>query len=170
MKKADILIGNDYAYQRDRNGERAHDIERATIIKFTESWQGAPMVEIEIHRSRWECDYDQNYTRIPNTERKVDYKDPKTVPLSTIRGDWDTEFTKRKEADKVRQENFVKAEEARKIREEERRTVYAPAMSALLDEIMKLPEAGYVSEYKTLGSFNLETVKAITEALRKAGE
>ena len=170
MKKADILIGNDYAYQRDRNGERAHDIERATIVKFTDSYRGAPMVEIEVHRSRWECDYDENYKRIPSTERKVDYIDVKKVPLSTIRGDWETEYNKRVQEDKVRAENFVKAEEARKIREEERRTVYAPAMSALLDEIMKLPNVGYVSQYKTFDSLDIETVKAITEALRKAGE
>lgn len=170
MKKADIAIGNDYAYQRDRNGERVHHIERATIVRFTESWQGAPMVEIEIHRTRWEWDYDENYSRIENTARAVPYKDTKTVPLSTIRGDWETELAKRKEADKVREANFIKAEEARKIREEEHRTVYAPAMRELLTEIMKLPEAGYVSEYDALKSFNVETVKAITEALRKAGE
>lgn len=169
MKKADIAIGNDYAYQRDRNGERVHHIERATIVKFTESWQGAPMVEIEIHRNRWEWDYDENYSRIENTARPVAYKDAKTVPLSTIRGDWETELAKRTEADKIREANFIKAEEARKVQEEERRTVYAPAMRALLDEIMKLPESGYVSEYKTLGSLKVETVKAITEALRKAG-
>jgi hypothetical protein len=43
-------------------------------------------------------------------------------------------------------------------------------MSALLDEIMKLPNVGYVSQYKTFDSLDIETVKAITEALRKAGE
>jgi hypothetical protein len=170
VKKADILIGNDYAYQRDRNGERAHDIERATIVKFTDSYRGAPMVEIEVHRSRWECDYDENYTRIPNTERKVAYIDVKQVPLSTIRGDWETEYNKRVQEDKVRAENFVKAEEARKIREEFRRTNYVPAMAELLKEIMKLPKAGYVSNMDRLDSLDIETVKAITEALRKAGE
>ncbi len=170
MKKADILIGNDYAYQRDRNGDKAYHIERATIVKFTESWGGAPMVEIELPRTRWDYDIDEHYNRVPNTERQVHYKETKKVPLSTIRGDWDTEYNKRVEEDKVRQENFIKAEEARKIREEERRTVYAPAMSALLDEIMKLPNVGYVSQYKTFDSLDIETVKAITEALRKAGE
>jgi hypothetical protein len=72
--------------------------------------------------------------------------------------------------DKVRAENFVKAEEARKIREEFRRATYVPAIRELLDEIMKLPNAGYVSEFDRFNSLDIETVKAITEALRKAGE
>jgi hypothetical protein len=168
MKKAEIAIGNDYAYQRDRNGDRTHHIERATIVKFTESWGGAPMVEIEIHRTRWDYDIDENYNKVPNTDRKVAYVDVKKVPLSTIRGDWDTEYTKRTEEDKVRAENFVKAEEARKIREEERRTVYAPALNAMLDEIMKLSNAGHISQMSRFDSLKVETINAITEALRKA--
>jgi len=170
MKKTEIVIGNDYAYQSRKNGESASDIERATVTGFTNSWGGAPMVEIEIKRHRWEHEYTADWKRIEGTQHKVDYIDSKKVTLSTIRGDWETEYNKRLKADEIRKEQRIKHEEANKIIQEERRTIFNPALAEMIEEISKTDtNARWISGWDRLETLSLTQVKAITEALRKAG-
>jgi hypothetical protein len=168
MKQAEIVIGKDYAYQSRKNGESASDIERATIKGFTHSFGGAPMVEIDIKRHRWEHEYTADWKRIEGSQHRVDYIDSRKVTLSTIRGDWDTEHSKRVEADAIRLESARKADEAYKIRQEEKRTTYDPALREMLQEIVKIEGKGYISGWDRLETLTLKQVTAITEALRKA--
>lgn len=169
MKKTEIVIGNDYAYQSRKNGECASDIERATVTGFVNSWGGAPMVEIEIKRHRWEHEYTADWKRIEGTQHKVDYIDSKKVTLSTIRGDWETEYNKRLKTDEIRREQQIKQDEANKIRQEEKRTTYDPALKEMFEEIVKIDGKKWFSDWDKFGSLSLTQVKAITEALRKAG-
>lgn len=168
MKKAEIEIGKEYAYQRNRNDEdKTYGIERATVTGFTSSYNGAPMVQIEVHRLRWEYDYTNDWKKVQGSERQVNYKDTKKVTLSTIVGEYEAEKARRDAlAIKFTQEQ----EENRRlkaIRDQWKAENYEPAMAELIAELSHITQKGYVHSGTKLSEFDLEQIKAITEALRK---
>lgn len=167
MKKNEIKIGGEYAYQRNRNGNSLYDIERATVTKFTESYGGAPMVEIEIKRKRWDYDLDENWNKVTGSEREVEYLDIKKVPLSTIIGEYETEHARIVAEGIKRSEQREEERRLSQIHNQWKKDVYDPAMKELITELSHITRKGYITERTELQNFDLEQIKAITEALRK---
>lgn len=168
MKKSDIEIGKEYAYQRNRNDvDSTYGIDRATVTGFTTSFNGSPMVQIEIHRVRWDYDIDENYRRIAGTDRKVEYRDARKVTLSTIVGEYEAEKTRREALQEKLLADRKESERLYEIRKQWKRDNYDPAMQELRAELAIITGKGYIHEDTKLKDFDLEQIQAITEALRK---
>ena len=94
MKQSDIQLGSDYGYQRNR--VRA-SIQRATVKGFTSSLRGAPLVEIDIHETRYIYKYDQEGRAIKDSGHLKECLIHREVPLSTIVGPYDQVIAREKE-------------------------------------------------------------------------
>jgi hypothetical protein len=168
MKKADIEIGKDYAYQYRRNDtDSVHGIARATVTGFGSSWGGAVMVEISIHRTRWEYEYDTDYKRIEGSEKRVEYTEPRKVALLTIVGEYEQEKARREAFAIQRTAEMKEYERLREIRKQWKADNYDPAMKELRAELAIITGKSYISEDTRLNEFDIDQIKAITEALRK---
>jgi len=161
MKVSDIEIGKAYAYQRNRTvNNRLYGIQRAVVTGFTTSHGGSKMIKIELTDSRWEYDYDNNYNRIPDSQRKVEFKTNKSVTAMTIVGDWETESARRQAweiQDKADQEE-------REIARQAHKAVHEPALNEFRKAIQRVTGRS-IWEYDRIGSLSPEVLIAITEAL-----
>jgi len=168
MKKTDIEIGKDYAYQYRRNDtDSTYGIARATVTGFTTSWGGAPMVEVAIHRTRWDYEYDSEYKRVNGSEKKVNYTEPRKVTLLSLVGEYDEEVARREALEIQRSADMQERERQSAIRKQWKKDTYNPAMAELISELSHVTRKGYINEDTRLSEFDLEQIQAITEALRK---
>lgn len=165
MKQSDIQLGADYGYQRNRV---RGSIQRATVKGFTSSLRGAPLVEIDIHETRYVYKYDQEGRAIKDSGHQALTLTRREVPLSTIVGPYDqviAEQLEKAEANRVLTEQW----EAERIKAAEYdRNVFQPALIQLTKVIEEVTGRSYVHGNDKLNSFKLEQVQALTEALRKA--
>jgi hypothetical protein len=168
MKKADIEVGKDYAYQYRRNDtDSTYGITRATVTGFTTSYGGSVMVLVDIHRTRWDYEYDEKYNRIPDSGKQVDYKESRKVTLLSIVGEYEAEKTRREALAIQRTADTKERERQYEIRKQWEKDIYEPAMAELRAELAIITGKSYIDEDTRLREFDIEQVKAITEALRK---
>lgn len=168
MKKSEIEVGKDYAYQYRRNDtDSTYGITRATVTGFTTSYGGAPMVQVDIHRTRWDWDYDENHNRIEDSQKRVDYLEPRKVTLITIVGQYEEELARREALANKRTTEREEYERQSAIRKQWKKDNYDPAMRELIAELSHITRKGYINEDTSLREFDLEQIQAITETLRK---